>query len=92
MKNNGEKFPLFFPREWRLQLCHVLNFKQTVMKNIRVELVSVLASDKKVLTAMQQKINQWITIGKLKKYEIHTAGEHIIFNIAMLKDTEEPPF
>ena len=62
------------------------------MKNIRVEIVSVLASDKKGLTAMQQKINQWITIGKLKKYEIHTAGEYIVFNIAMLKDTEEPPF
>ena len=63
------------------------------MKNIRVEIVSVLASDKKGLTAMQQKINQWITIGKLKKYDIHTTGEYVVFNIAMVKDTtEEPPF
>ena len=51
----------------------------------RVELITVLASDQKALTQVQQKINQWMTIGLLKKYEIISAGDNVIFNILLNK-------
>jgi len=38
---------------------------------------------------MQQTINQWITIGKLKKYKTSTAGEYIFFELCVLKDKAE---
>jgi hypothetical protein len=55
----------------------------------RVDIYSFLASDAKELMKMQTRINQWITSGTLKKYEIHTAGEYIIFNVARLKEQGE---
>ena len=55
----------------------------------RVDIFSFLASDAGELTKMQTRINQWVTAGTLKKYEIHTAGEYIIFNVARLKSQEE---
>jgi hypothetical protein len=55
----------------------------------RVDMYSFLASDAKELTKMQTRINQWITSGTLKKYEIHTAGDYIIFNVARLKEQGE---
>jgi hypothetical protein len=62
------------------------------MKNKKVLIVSVLASDQKALTSQQAKLNQWITTGLLVKYEIHTTGEYVVFNICMNKQEEEPPF
>ena len=56
------------------------------MKDYKVLIESVLASDQKALTAIQMKINQWITTGILKKYDIHTAGDYIIFNILKKKE------
>jgi hypothetical protein len=52
----------------------------------RVDIFSFLASDAGELTKMQTRLNQWITAGTLKKYDIHTAGDYIIFNVARLKD------
>jgi hypothetical protein len=52
----------------------------------RVDIFSFLSSDAGELTKMQTRLNQWITAGTLKKYDIHTAGDYIIFNVARLKD------
>lgn len=54
----------------------------------KVLIESIPASDGKALTQMQMKINQWITAGILKKYDIHTTSEYVIFNILKNK-TEE---
>lgn len=52
-----------------------------------VKIISVLASDAKGLTKAQMQINQMITNGVLKKYEIHTTGEYVIFNICKKKES-----
>lgn len=54
----------------------------------KVLIESISASDSKALTQMQMKINQWITTGILKKYEIHTTSEYVVFNVLKNK-TEE---
>lgn len=36
--------------------------------------------------SMQKKINQWITTGLLKKYELHTCGDVVVFNILLRKE------
>ena len=51
----------------------------------RVDIFSFLASDAGELTKMQTRLNQWVTAGTLKKYDIHTTGDYIIFNVARLK-------
>ena len=56
------------------------------MENYKVLIESILASDSKALTQMQMKLNQWITAGTLKKYEIHTTGEYVVFNICKKKE------
>lgn len=58
------------------------------MKNIKVLIEAISASDAAGIAAMQKKINQWITTGKLAKYEIHTAAETLVFNIALYKETK----
>ena len=52
----------------------------------KVVIDSIKADDASGLTKQQTKINQWITTGILKKYEIHTAGEYVIFNILRNKE------
>ena len=56
---------------------------------MRVDIYSFLASDAKELMKMQTRLNQWITSGSLKKYQIHTAGEYIIFNVCRAKEQGE---
>jgi hypothetical protein len=56
------------------------------MENYRVDIMSVSCDDQKAITAIQQKINQWITIGMLIKYEMHTTATHIVFNICRKKE------
>lgn len=58
------------------------------MKN-RVDLFTVLASDSKELMKMQVKLNQWITAGTLKKYEMSTTATHIIFNVCKSEEKGE---
>ena len=58
------------------------------MKNIKVIIEAISASDATAIADMQKKINQWITIGKLAKYEIHTTAETLVFNIALYKETK----
>ena len=55
----------------------------------RTDLFSFLASDSKELTKIQTRINQWLTAGTLKKYEIHTTATHVIFNVCRLKEKGE---
>ena len=57
------------------------------MEKYKILLESVNASDLKAIKDTQTKLNQWITIGKLVKYEVLTAGNFIIFNICLKKDT-----
>ena len=38
------------------------------------------------LPAMQKKINQWITTGILRKYQISIIGDQILFNICLKKE------
>jgi hypothetical protein len=54
----------------------------------RVDIFSFLASDASELTKMQTRLNQWMTAKSLVKYEIHTAGEYIIFNVCRKKEEE----
>lgn len=50
---------------------------------------SILVTDSETLTKMQQTINQWLTIGKLKKYKTTACGDHIFFELCVLKDKGE---
>jgi len=52
---------------------------------MKVQIFTVKADDQVALTAMQQKLNTWITVGILKKYEIHTTATQVIFNVLMTK-------
>jgi len=56
------------------------------MKNYRVVIESIDASNAPALAAMQKKINQWMTIELLSKYSIHTTNTHVIFNICLKKE------
>lgn len=47
---------------------------------------SILVTDSETLTKMQTTINQWITIGKLKKYKTSVAGNYIFFELCIIKD------
>lgn len=58
------------------------------MEEYKVLIESILASDQKALTKMQAKINQWMTTGLLKKYEMHTTSEHVVFNILKKKEAD----
>jgi hypothetical protein len=62
-------------------IVEILNSK--VMK---VQIFSVPCTDQTALTAVQQKINQWITVGLLKKYQMHTTSSHIVFNVCLKKE------
>lgn len=55
----------------------------------RVDIYSFLASDATELTKMQTRLNQWMTAETLKRYEIHTTGEYIIFNVCRKKEKGE---
>ena len=57
-------------------------------RKIRVELFSVALNDDKELTAMQTKLNQWITAGTLLKYRIDTTSTHALFSVCRRKDAE----
>jgi hypothetical protein len=50
---------------------------------------TILVTDSETLTKMQQTINQWITIGKLKKYKTTSCGDYILFELCVLKDKAE---
>ena len=57
-------------------------------RKVRVDLFSVALADDKALTAMQTKLNQWLTAGTLVKYQIHTTSTHALFNVCRRKDAE----
>lgn len=58
------------------------------MKNLKVIIESIASSDETALKGMQKKINQWMTTGLLVKYELHTCGDNVIFNICVRKKGE----
>ena len=53
----------------------------------RVDLVLVPA-DSKELTAIQQKLNQWITTQQLVKYQTSVVSDQILFEIIRIKQQE----
>lgn len=55
----------------------------------RIDLFSILASDSKELIKMQTRLNQWLTAGTLKKYDVHTTSEYIVFNVCRSKEKGE---
>ena len=52
---------------------------------MKVQIITCLASDQTAITAVQQKINQWLTTKLLAKYEMHSTATHIVFNICLKK-------
>lgn len=52
---------------------------------MKVQIISIPADSQSEITGMQKKINQWITTGLLRKYEIHTTSTHVVFNICLTK-------
>jgi hypothetical protein len=55
----------------------------------RIDLFSILASDSAELTKMQTKLNQWLTAGTLKKFQVHATATHVIFNVCRRKTQGE---
>jgi hypothetical protein len=55
------------------------------MENLRVDIKCISVADASALTQVQSQINQWLTKGELKKYEVHTTSTHIVFNICRTK-------
>ena len=53
---------------------------------MRIDIYSIAVSDTAELTKMQTRLNQWMTAKTLKKYEIHTTGEYVIFNVCRIKE------
>ena len=56
--------------------------------NYRVDIITVPADKQEELTKVQTKINQWLTAGTLKKYEMIACGNNIIFNICRKKEAQ----
>lgn len=54
-------------------------------KETKIVMELIEQSDIVALSAIQKKINQWITIGKLVKYDVHTTSQSIMFNICLHK-------
>jgi hypothetical protein len=55
----------------------------------RIDIFCIEATDAKELTKMQTRLNQWLTSGTMKKYQIKTTSTHIIFNVCRLKEQGE---
>jgi hypothetical protein len=51
--------------------------------------IEVLAGDSKGLIQAQTKINQWTTLGLLKKFETHSTGTHWLFQVLLIKQEGE---
>jgi hypothetical protein len=62
------------------------NFKYNLMKyKVQFEVVNVAD-----LKKTQQKINTWLTTGRLKKFEMHVLDkDSVLFNMCVVKDTAE---
>lgn len=55
------------------------------MKNSKVLIETIQVADTKAMKEMQKKLNQWMTTGKLRKYEIVPFGAIAVFNICLNK-------
>tara|TARA_R110000868_G_scaffold38320_1_gene134311 strand:+ start:3403 stop:3663 length:261 start_codon:yes stop_codon:yes gene_type:complete len=64
----------------------LLYLKDIIMKDKKMVIESVLASDAKALTAIQKKINQWMTVGLFIKVQIHSTNEYIVYHICLRKE------
>jgi len=51
--------------------------------------IEVAAGDSKGLIQAQTKINQWTTIGLLKKFETYSTGTHWLFQVLLIKQEGE---
>ena len=57
------------------------------MKDHKV-LLELISAEDKALKGIQQKINQWMTIGLLVKFETQSIGDQILFKIILKKEAE----
>lgn len=60
------------------------------MSKYRVLIETVDASNTKGVKDLQKKINTWMSTGLLKKYEVLTASNVVVFNICLLKEAKAP--
>lgn len=60
-------------------------FNDSMESKYRVDLILVDATTNAQLTSVQQKINQWITIGLLVRYNTTVVGDKILFEIVRIK-------
>ena len=52
----------------------------------KIKIVTVPSNDSPELRSIQHKLNTWSTTGLLVKYEIHTTGTDVVFNIWLKKE------
>jgi len=60
-------------------------FNDSMESKYRIDLLLVDSSTNAQLTGVQQKINQWITIGVLVRYSTTVVGDKILFEIVRIK-------
>ena len=48
------------------------------MKDYRVDIEVILATDTKAIVQLQAKINQWITIGHIKSWKITPVNSELV--------------
>jgi hypothetical protein len=60
-------------------------FNDSMESKYRVDLILVDTTTNAQLTGVQQKINQWITIGLLVRYNTTVVGDKILFEIVRIK-------
>lgn len=56
------------------------------MKKSKVYIITVKGDDQDSLTAIQRKINQWMTTEIYIKHEIIPVGNNVIFSITIKKE------
>jgi hypothetical protein len=56
------------------------------MSSYKILLENVELSDTTAIKAIQKKLNQWKTQGKLRKFSTVTAGSYALFTIALSTD------
>lgn len=56
------------------------------MKDCKLQIITVQGADQEGLTAVQKKLNQWVTTGLLRKYKTDVVGDHIVFHICLKKE------
>lgn len=56
------------------------------MKKFKVYIITVKGDDQESLTAVQRKLNQWMTTEIYIKHEMIPVGNNIVFSITIRKE------